>query len=240
MLNERSGDEVVFHVESDQFTVKRNLLRYYSPYFQDALKDDDGDPNRILEVTVKVSRRAVQMSNDWLRHGKLRIWDDRPCTTKELMEIYIFAYRCDIPAIRDQVINTMVVSRHRGDVHYNPFTMDDVQFAFAELPASSELCQYIITSFVHHFKPETDIERLFATLPTKFLAAMTVRETARCLKAMCGESVLPCPCGELDFAASLHETLSIEPRFVDDLSMVSEKLLTIEHIQSIENTENPT
>jgi hypothetical protein len=142
-------------------------LCHYSTYYEAAIFGELQEATSDHFV-LELDKNCAQWFVWWLYSGQLRV---HGLETEELLQVYIFADRTNILALRRAVIIELV-KREMDDISYR-----SVLLATENLPPSSPLCQFAVEFYTNYWGPsKAELSRqdqAFQDLPKEFLHLVT-------------------------------------------------------------------
>lgn len=95
--------------EREEFQVHRGLLCKSSPYFRNALEDGFKEAETQIIEWPEEEPRTVRIFQLWLYSGSMGadMWDSQS-VWGNLVDTYIFANACDLPVLKESVIDTFI------------------------------------------------------------------------------------------------------------------------------------
>ncbi|KAG9590598.1 hypothetical protein KCU77_g4103, partial [Aureobasidium melanogenum] len=125
--------------------VHKSLLSHYSRYYSVAVN------GKFLEAKntffeLELNKQQAEIFICWLYSGRLSDNLLRP-DTKDLLDLYVFADKTDISALRRQIITALV---NRRGVH---MSLRSIIMIVNSVPGTSPLYRFAVEWYVHHWLP---------------------------------------------------------------------------------------
>lgn len=143
----------------------KSLLAHYSRHYSVAVNGVFLEAKK-TSFELDLNKQQAEVFICWLYSGRLSDSLLRP-DTKDLLDIYVFADKTDISALRRQIM-TALVNRRGIHVSHRSIIM-----IVNSLPASSPLYRFSVQWYVHHWMPtKADngcYDRAYEELPKDFL-----------------------------------------------------------------------
>ncbi|KAE9977600.1 hypothetical protein EG328_001973 [Venturia inaequalis] len=175
--------------DEETFTLLREDLNTVSEYFENVFLGASRKAMHRKAVLTDVKPATFKIFAKWL-NGKLILnTDGRGFDTvarahnsdifKQLLDLYVFADRYDVPQLRREVLDTLVTFSH-----FSPtlFDMELVAQAYDELPADSPFLRFLIDEYAANWsgpaeevRDDTPVAFLWE-LTKKFCDLRSVRE----------------------------------------------------------------
>lgn len=157
-----------------KFFIHKELLCYYSPYYRTLLSGRWEDGKRRRSFVVETTQPALALFVKWLYTNDLtdamgmKRWDD-------LAEVYTFASPSLVIALQRDIIDTFLDDHLEGKVLCG-FDYATIANVYRRLPTDSPLINFIVSSHIHHWTPETESpevkERRQVHAPVDFLLSV--------------------------------------------------------------------
>ncbi|KAH0130943.1 hypothetical protein KCU67_g16825, partial [Aureobasidium melanogenum] len=148
--------------------VHKSLLSHYSRYYSVAVNGDFLEAKN-TSFELELNKQQAEIFICWLYSGRLSDKLLRP-DTKDLLELYVFADKTDISALRRQIMTTLV---NRRGVH---MSLRSIVMIVNSLPASSPLYRFAVEWYVHHWLPTKAAngryDPAYEELPKEFLVTV--------------------------------------------------------------------
>ncbi|KAG9694948.1 hypothetical protein KCU95_g5246, partial [Aureobasidium melanogenum] len=125
--------------------VHKSLLSHYSRYYSVAVNGEFLEAKN-TSFELELNKQQAEIFICWLYSGRLSYNLLRP-DTKDLLELYVFADKTDISALRRQIMTALV---NRRGVH---MSLRSIIMIVNSLPGSSPLYRFAVEWYVHHWMP---------------------------------------------------------------------------------------
>lgn len=130
-----------------EFPVHRGLLCQSSPYFRTALQDGFEEAEIQIIEWPEEKPRTVRIFQLWLYSGSMGadMWDSMS-VWGNLVDTYIFANTCDLPVLKESVIDTFIEMQFEGLIG-NVIVLDKVY----STPSAKPLQKLFVDFAVHNW-----------------------------------------------------------------------------------------
>jgi hypothetical protein len=155
ILYRRLGHDVVHVIvgtESKDFGIHKDLICYYSPYFNAAFTSGFEETRTLVMKIPETRVNVFQLFFDWLYTQVINIRDtDRKPSTNDLAELYIFADMAQIPSLMNRSLEAfhLLCKEHRKFP-----SPDQVRQIWDRTPSNSQLRQYLVDGLAWFANPE--------------------------------------------------------------------------------------
>lgn len=174
--------------------VHKALLCHYSSYY-DAAINGPFQESKSEYFELKLSKGCAEVFMRWLYSGEVGDRINGPLIC-ELIDLYIFADRVDILALRRKVMTEMVLKTGTHTRIINSISYDRLVLIASSLPPSAPLYRYAVEWYANHFPHEAvDIqnESGFEEMSKEFLHLVICKLASR-TRLTDGDEKLPCKC----------------------------------------------
>lgn len=174
----------------------RRRLRPFPARIRQELTDDV--LNEVTTTSMRHDQERASCADDELDTSETVVFVPKPGTyandlvaattnriqtvQSDLVELYIFADRREVPALRNAIIDRLIHLRSIDNWPWLSCRIDIVQRAYSALPASSTLCAYLAEEATHCWTSNTvkvAFNKDFQSLPHAFTSRVLVKLLSR-------------------------------------------------------------
>jgi hypothetical protein len=195
--------------------VHKALLCHYSAYYRAALLGGFQEASSTY-LDLKMQRADAEIFIQWLYSGRLS-FRSLDLNIDDMIQLYIFADRVDIPALRRQIM-TELVEKKTDSLYSTTITVTyrRITRITDALPPSAPLYNYAVNWYVNHVD-HSDVDRgeqeqLYEELPKEFMhivmrrLLLRVRSPNSDTEAPCGCCNRPCEYHEHDTKTEFYDS----------------------------------
>jgi len=168
------------------YNVHKDLNSHYSPYFRAAFEKENFKEGQAGTLKLpNADERMFSIILDWLYGGTVSGIQEHVCNDvcdmatgctkiKDIVQLYIFADRCDMPQLRNSVCTEFHSCCHGSGLPMSA----SVTCAFESLPETSTLCRLFADTYTRRFERDQDDADEVAQqsrLPHSFLLQVMLR-----------------------------------------------------------------
>lgn len=177
--------------EKSKFVADKELLTFHSPYFRAALTRGFKEAvEGVVRLRDELNRHIFEFFVHWLYHQRLpnendslhpyNTWADKEAggikQTESLIRLYVLSDKYNVPKLKNDAITALFSHIEHDTATVLPL-LQDVRFAFDNLPDGNPLCRYLVDAYCYW--ATANVWSDFASLPwpTKFIARVLAQYT---------------------------------------------------------------